>query len=485
MHHNRLFARLIAVLLGLCLLCGTAVTASADTNAVIAFSASSLAVGDTLTVTVTFSGSSVGAVDAALSYDAAILQFISGNDASGGGGVVRLAGYATAEAASLRFVLTFKALKAGSSTVRIDSSTVYSWEEQLLGSPTAGATVSVRDQSLSQNANLQSLSLSAGTLSPAFSAGTTVYHVSVKNYVDAVTISAVAADSGATVKISGSSALAEGANTRTITVTAPGGAVKVYTVTINRQKPTTTGVPTTTTTVATTTAEPEDDPVTLSWQDAVWQVASLKDAALPDGFAAGTAEWQGEEIPAARQEQNPYALLRLLNAETNEETRVLLADDGTLLACLPLETARGTYFVLPPEEATPAGMIAGTRELNGLSCPVWSFEAAELADFAVVRAIAPDGTVGAFRFDTAESTLQRYVTAAPAATSAKAADVTTAAPTTASAPPAPKEAVAAWLPWCAAVGCALVAIAMAILAIIFRRRGAEPKPKPEAPVPKH
>lgn len=477
MHRNRLFTRLAAVLLGLCLLCGMAATVSADANAVIAFSAASLSVGDTLTVTVTFSGSSVGAVDATLSYDAAVLQFISGNDASGGGGVIRLAGYATAEVDSLKFTLTFKALQAGSSTVRIDSSTVYSWEEQLLGSPTAGATVSVRDQSLSQNANLKSLNLSAGTLSPAFSAGTTVYHVSVKNYVDAVTISAVAADSGATVKISGSSALAEGANTRTITVTAPGGAVKVYTVTINRQKPTTTAPPTTTTAAA--------NIPTISWQGTTWRVLPPEDN-LPEGFTAGTVVWQETEYPAARQEASPFCLLSLQSADTQEKTQVLLSNqEGELLPYLPLKTARGTYLVLPPEGTAPVGMTAATRELNGLFCPVWSFEAAELADFAVVRAIAPDGTVGSFRFDTAENTLQRHVTAAPTATSAKAADVTTAAPTTASALSAPKEAVAAWLPWCAAGGCALVAIAMAILAVIFRRRGAELKPKPEAPVPKH
>ncbi|MBO5798027.1 MAG: cadherin-like beta sandwich domain-containing protein, partial [Clostridia bacterium] len=257
--------RLLASLLALVLLvCALPLTAAADAAATIAFSSSTLEIGQTLTVTLNFTGPSVGAVDATLSYDAAVLEFVSGNDASGGGGLVQMTGWASSEVQSLRFTLTFKALKAGSSTLRIDRSTVYAWDESLIGNPTAGATVTVRDKALSQNADLKSITLSAGELYPAFSANTTVYNVTVNHYHTSVNLSAVAADSGAKVEISGSSELQVGANKRTITVTAPGGAVKVYTVTITRRQATTTGSTTSTTAKPTTTTTTRPGTTTTS-----------------------------------------------------------------------------------------------------------------------------------------------------------------------------------------------------------------------------
>jgi hypothetical protein len=92
----------------------------------------------------------------------------------------------------------------------------------------------------STNADLASLTVSSGTLSPAFDAATTDYAVSVDNSVATITVSGVAADSGATV--GGDSGvekdLAVGSTTIAVSVTAADGtSVKSYKVVATRSAP--------------------------------------------------------------------------------------------------------------------------------------------------------------------------------------------------------------------------------------------------------
>lgn len=63
--------------------------------------------GNNVNVTVTFSGggTSVGTVDAYVSYDSSVLQFVSGTNASGGGGSVHLVAVASND--SQRFLLLY------------------------------------------------------------------------------------------------------------------------------------------------------------------------------------------------------------------------------------------------------------------------------------------------------------------------------------------------------------------------------------------
>lgn len=75
---------------------------------------------------------------------------------------------------------------------------------------------------LSANANLAALSCANAELSPTFSAGTTQYSVTVPYDVTSLRLSASAEDGGAKVSTSGND-LSVGANTVTITVTAPSG----------------------------------------------------------------------------------------------------------------------------------------------------------------------------------------------------------------------------------------------------------------------
>lgn len=98
----------------------------------------------------------------------------------------------------------------------------------------------------SANANLASLKLSTGVLNPAFAAGVTAYSAAVNNTTNAIQVTPTAAIADAIVKVNGITTtsgtasapipLYTGENAVAVQVTAPGGNVKTYLLTIDRAK---------------------------------------------------------------------------------------------------------------------------------------------------------------------------------------------------------------------------------------------------------
>lgn len=432
-------------------------TVAAAANATVAFSANPLTVGDTLTVTVNFTADSIGAVDAQVTYNSSVLEFVSGNDASGSDGVIRLAGYATAAGtASQRFTLTFKAIASGSSTVKVGSSTVYTWDETLAGNPTAGATVTVQNAALSQNADLKSLKLSTGRLSPSFSASVTTYTATVAYNVTSLTVTAVAADSGAQVQIEGNSALAVGNNVRRVIVTSPGGATKTYTVTVIRQsEPEPTTAPTTTA------------PITVEHDGVSYRADTVPKEQMPTGFRDSTAVFREQTVPAARNEGDTLCLLYLLDADDNGTLYLYDEADGTLCPFVPLTVGGSTLYLIDPD-TPPTGLSAATRTVGEAERTVWLFARAERADFYVVYAKGADGVDGWYCVDTVQNTVQRYVPGAVETTAPATTTAPTAAPTAAAAQTQQSRWIQ-WLPWGIAALLLLVCVALGILLILARR----------------
>lgn len=477
----RSIVRFLIPLLLLSLLACALPAGAEEAACVIALSGSSLVKGDALTVTVTFTAASVGAVDATLSYDPAVLQFDSGDDASGGGGVVRIAGYATSEVKQLRFKLQFTALAAGSCRITVQSSSVYSWDEEPLGGPTAGATVTVQDKSLSANADLKEIALSAGRLSPAFAPGNVAYTVTVENRVTALNISAVPADGDARVSISGSNSLKVGENRRVITVTAPAGNTKEYTVTVVRKNaPVTTAATTprpTATKAPATTAAPQP-PRVFTWQGTDYQVGDPAAHPMPGDFeVTGTLSHGGEELPCALSGNGKIALLYLTDGEGNANW-YLFRESEDLLAPYEAISANGrSYILLPRGEAPAADMQPVNADVAGKTWEGWQQEG---SPFLFICAMGPAGETGWYAWDGEEGTLQRMYLLTPpteettTVTTAEALTTTAAEPTATGTEPAGATAVAGpgaeqpwrrWLPWGAAGLLGLTAAALAILLI--------------------
>ena len=237
-----------------------------------------VAQGENFNVSITFSGSeNIGSVDASMSYDDSAVQFVSGDNSSGGGGIVTIKGFPDSPSDSVTFSMTFKALKQGSSNMNLTNCSIFSEDGTSIGSPTAYANITVAqgtgnsetvtsaeetqastqvtttsesqaatqqttsETSQQTDANgvptqgvLTALTVDHGTLSPQFAWNVYNYTVNVGYDVTNVEIEGTTASLSDYIWYTGTSECQVGENIRTITVTASSGEETTYTIKIIR-----------------------------------------------------------------------------------------------------------------------------------------------------------------------------------------------------------------------------------------------------------
>ena len=206
------------------------------------FSDPTVSAGDEVNVSMKISadeGTALSSANVMLKYPADKLEFVSGTDADGGAGSIRVHGTSNGGGtAQLEYNLKFKTAAAGSFNVTIDSYEVYDDGDQPIEFTHLGnSTVTVQAPAeASANCDLNSLEVYPGTLEPAFSADNNAYMVNVGDTVDKLTINAITADNSANVRISNNEGLQLGENTVTVTVVAGDGTTtKDYVITVNKQ----------------------------------------------------------------------------------------------------------------------------------------------------------------------------------------------------------------------------------------------------------
>lgn len=376
-------------------------------------------IGSTVTITITYSsGTTVGAVDTQISYNASAFEFVScsGATANVPAGIVTLSWYATDINApkSTTFSVVFKSKAAGAGNFVVNTISFTDDNDQPLGTPSKSLSVTATNPTLSGNANLKSLKPSAGTLTPAFNANTTAYSITVPYTVTSLSLSAVVAQSGAKVGITGSNSLQVGKNTQVVTVTAPNGTTKKYTVTITRSANQATDSNQTTT----TTGTPEEDPLEVEVDGALLTVADTQpDAELPIGFAWEPLELNGITVSAAKNKNNGLTLL-YLRGETAEDSAFYIYRDGEFSPFRSIST-KGALYVL--EDAAlidyniPAGTVSGSVTIGEQKVNAYLFEDEELSDVALIFAIGPDGYNGLYVYDSVDGSIQRYRELTPSA----------------------------------------------------------------------
>lgn len=207
----------------------------------IAFSDKTASVGSEISINMKITLSGGGALNNAtvmLSYDASMLEFLSGTGASGGAGAIRISiGGDTADAKELVSTLKFKALQAGTTKISVNTEEVYGSDNQAVTIDQKGSSVITLKAlaNASKEASLSDLKVSPGTLSPEFSKDVFSYSADVDADVTKITVSAPAADSKASVVISGSEDLQPGENQVICKVIAEDGStVKEYTIAVTR-----------------------------------------------------------------------------------------------------------------------------------------------------------------------------------------------------------------------------------------------------------
>jgi len=213
-------------------------------NASLGFSGnSSVYVGNTVTVTLyidRINGASggIGSIGGILSWDTSKLQLVGKsnilqvnyNDSNNKFGWVYSGTGLTSKTNIMTF--TFKAIATGNANITINQPSVSDAIPNRLSVNVSSKNISIQNPP-SGNTNLSSLSVSNGSIN--FNKNTTNYNLNVDSSVTNINVSASAEDSGAKVSGTGNKTLNYGNNTIRVTVTAPSGATKTYTININRK----------------------------------------------------------------------------------------------------------------------------------------------------------------------------------------------------------------------------------------------------------
>ena len=384
--------------------------ASAAASTIIAFNKNSPKVGESVTVTVTVTGSeAMYSAEYTVTYDPDILRFETGTSASGGAGSVKVAPAVSGEKKQ-SCTLTFTAIAAGSSPIRVSGAVYYMNTDDAVG---ASATMTVSDASKSDNANLKSLSLSNGSLSPAFSASRTSYTATVANSVTQCKVYATASDSDAKVSVSGDSALKVGKNTRTVTVTAPSGAQKTYTITITRlaadEEPTDSSD--TDTSGTESTEEPTGNPLETTVDGGTFTVATdIAGVTLPEGFKVSSADYNGEQVATAEDSDRNFVIYYLCPADSDELVPYIMNESGTAFERLKYADFAGKIYIFtdfPKDMSAPEGYYETTVKIGDFDMPSYAGTEDGYSDFYYLYGFF-DGGFRVYRYDSAENMLQRY-----------------------------------------------------------------------------
>lgn len=389
-------------------------------SAKISFSDPSATVGQEFSVNVKISSQdgNLGASDVVLSYDPSVIEFVSGNNASGGAGSVRLVG--TMDSSSTKafsYTLKFKAVQAGNTSISVGSCEVYDSDAQAVTVSKPGtASVKVKAPATSSaEAALSSLKISPGKLSPAFSPDVTSYTAQVGASVDKLAVSASAKDSNAKVLVSGDSGLKVGTNTVVCKVTAEDGqTTKSYTITVNKLD--TVDVPSEAETEAETEAEAvETTPVVTNGLDVEidgvsYTVATEFDASLlPEGYTQSTCTYGGSEVQCGN--GNDLTLLYLQSADGNGAFYIYIPESGALSPYVTIDVTARSILVLPPDDSVqiPDGFMETTIQLNGTyKVQGWVWKSDEQQQYCVIYGMNESGEKSLYRYDIAEKTFQRY-----------------------------------------------------------------------------
>lgn len=411
---KRIKYSVVCLLAAFVLLMQTAVVMAAEGSVTYGSSSYSPTEGQEFQVGVYVKGSEpIATYEFYLNYDASMMEYVSGAD-SGGAGRLKFVNFGNTN--SYNYMLTFRAVKAGSCNITI--SDVYMGPanpasgDSMTIATAASAPVNIQGPSTASNeCRLAELSVSPTGLW-GFSPDKTEYDITVDNDVSKLAITAKAESEKASVVISDTN-LAVGVNTITIKVTAENGTIKNYSI-IVRRKPAETETQTTT-----AVANPDIENLSLSFQvngKDMYMTESIEHITAPDGFQKTTVTYNGQEIPAFTSLTQNITLFYLQDG---------LGENGAFYAYnsvkdnvypyIRLTNAQGSFVIISPDDSvqTPQGYTETNLALsNGgeenVATTIQAWIQGNSTEFFLLYALNDKGEVGFYQYDTKEKTLQRY-----------------------------------------------------------------------------
>ena len=405
-------------------------------------SASSVKIGDTVTVSITVPAGVSATVN--VTYPSGVFSFSSASDtASSNGGTVSMTiGSYGSTNTKTTGTMKFKAKAAGSATFSASAPIAGNQDGDRVTVGGASASVSVKNESNdstndnSNNGNhandgednthksadnsLASLTLSSGTLSPAFKYNVTNYTAEVANDVTSVVVSAKPSNANATVEsVNGGENLAVGANKIQIVVKAENGVTATYTITITRKESGDTD--------DSDTPDEEDPAGTDEPQEQCYEIGGVKmypsedgdETQIPEGFTLSEITLWEKAYPYWVNETigTDMGLIYLVdeNKENGAWYRISEASPYDACAFICFKSEYG-YIIATPEkltEAAPTGYVPETINIEGKGT-VDAYVRDGDESTCLIYAVNQDGVYGWYRYDVQDRTYMRYTEEAAA-----------------------------------------------------------------------
>lgn len=258
------------------------------------------------------------------------------------------------------------------------------------GSGSSGTTTPSKPTvNYSKDNNLKSLTISEGTLSPAFSASTTSYTVELGATVTSLKVDAVANDSKASVKGTGTKELEPGENTIKITVTAENGNPKVYTI----------------------KAIVDETPlVFLPYNgEELGIVRNLKNVSL-EGFEETTVNVQGNETKAWHSASRGITVLYLQDSDSKD---FYIYDETNGVTSIYRTIKNLAILEVPSDLQERAGMKYTDVTIGETVFKGWKYDNEKFSNYSLIYAMDENGEFNYYQHESTQNTLQLYSGAAP------------------------------------------------------------------------
>lgn len=411
-----------------------------DTNAQasslsVGVSASSVKIGDTVTVSITVPAGVSATVN--VTYPSGTFSFSSASDtASANGGTVSMTiGSYGSSNTKTTGTMKFKAKAAGSATFSASAPIAGNQDGDRVSVGGASASVRVKNEANENNSNksdssngpdasdnnsddnktksadnsLASLTLSSGSLSPAFKYNVTNYTAEVANDVTSVVVSAKTSNANATVEsVKGGENLSVGANKIQIVVKAENGVTATYIITVTRKES------------GDTTDEPEPDN-TDEPQEQCYDIGGVKmypsedgdESQIPEGFALSEITLWEKAYPYWVNDTigSDVGLIYLVdeNKENGAWYRISEASPYEANPFICFKSEYG-YIIATPEkmnETAPAGYTSETINIEGKGVAD-AFVKAGDEENCLIYAVNQDGVYGLYQYDLQDRTYMRY-----------------------------------------------------------------------------
>ena len=405
----------------------------ADTGVTLSVSASTVKVGDEVSVTISIPNDYSATIDFVfpkdlLSYEGASISAnnIGTTQLSNGRININLSDILNLTSVTLKFKATLEGtanivaevIKAGNN---ITEETV-NWDNVskniVVEKPAPPVSETPEPPKKSDDNSLVSLKLSAGALSPAFKGNVTKYTATVGYDVTKVVVSAKTSSSKATIESvtgNGTVNLNVGENVIKIVVKAENGVSATYTITVTRKEQESEAPQPS---ESESTTQPEKNEA-LQWNgEQLFPISKIPTETIPTAFESKLLVVNGQQMQGLSFTKADLTVLYLNNTNGAGSLYVYDKEKNTIYPFIKLDSEKSFVMVLLPDEKNdpvPEGFESCTLSIEGKGV-VNAYQLTEKtakarakeSEFYLIYCMNNNGQKGWYMYDSVEETFQRY-----------------------------------------------------------------------------